>query len=553
MTRSHFVLLASLCLPALLASQQRPLPLKHVGKPTTGGITAADLMTRLYIFADDSMMGRAAGTVYHDKGVDYIARELARIGAQPAGENGTYFQRIPLVTRTLADGTTITVDGRVFSAWRDFLPRDNGPSAREMRTSQVVYGGVFGDTARMASPDDVSGKVVVFTVPAGWQANRGALVQRYLDAAAIVVATLDSMPADVQKDLAQPVTIYADVPQGGPPVPSFFYATRAMTEALLGGSPSATGIGAAGRTASGQLTYVQSPAPGSRNVVALIPGSAPALRRQYVAIGSHSDHVGFSTAVDHDSLYAFYHVVRPRGADDGAKDATPDELLRVRALLDSLRRQRPARRDSIFNGADDDGSGSMAMLEIAEALLASRLKPKRSILLVWHVAEEGGLLGARHFTDHPTVPRDSIVAQINIDMIGRGGAQDTPGGGPGYLQLIGARRLSTQLGDIVEAEGKKLTPAFRFDYQFDANGHPDQYYCRSDHYMYARYGIPVVFLSTGGHAEYHQMTDEPQYVDYDQLARVSRLVLNVARAVADRDERLVVDGPKPNPRGQCRQ
>jgi Zn-dependent M28 family amino/carboxypeptidase len=193
----------------------------------------------------------------------------------------------------------------------------------------------------------------------------------------------------------------------------------------------------------------------------------------------------------------------------------------------------------------------MGMLEVAEAFAASATKPKRSILFVWHVAEEGGLLGARHFTDNPTVPRDSIVAQINIDMIGRGGAADTKGGGPGYLQIIGARRLSTELGDIVEAEGRKFTPLFRYDYQFDANGHPGQFYCRSDHYMYARYGIPVVFFSTGGHPEYHQITDEPQYLDYNQLARVTQLVANTATTVANLNHRLVVDKPKPDPNGQC--
>jgi hypothetical protein len=312
-------------------------------------------------------------------------------------------------------------------------------------------------------------------------------------------------------------------------------------------------VGAAGKTITGSMAYSESPAPGSRNVIAMIPGSDPALRGQYVAVGAHSDHVGFGPPVDHDSLYAFYHIVRPRGADDGNKPATAEEARRVQQMWDSLKAVRPARRDSIFNGADDDGSGSMALLEVAEAIMAMPVKPKRSILFVWHVAEEGGLLGAAHFTDHPTVPRDSIVAQVNIDMIGRGSAQDTPGGGPGYLQLIGARRLSTQLGDIVEAEGRKFSPAFKFDYQYDANGHPQQFYCRSDHYMYARYGIPVVFMSTGGHPEYHQVTDEPQYIDYDQLARVTQLVLNTAKSVADRDQRLVVDGPKPDPRGQCRQ
>jgi hypothetical protein len=411
---------------------------------------------------------------------------------------------------------------------------------------------MFGNAASMISPEQAAGKVVVFGVPQGWQANRGGLVQRYLQAAGVVVATLDSMPPETREQLSQPSTA-----MGGQPrqfqVPVFFYASHAMANAMLGAPMGSMQIGAAGKTISGSLSYSESAAPGSRNVIAVIPGSDPALRGQYVALGAHSDHVGFGTPVDHDSLYAFYHVVRPKGADDGNKPATAEDWPRVRRILDSLRATRAPRQDSIFNGADDDGSGSMALLEVAEAIASMREKPRRSILLVWHVAEEGGLLGADHFTDNPTVPRDSIVAQINVDMIGRGRAEDTPGGGPGYVQLIGARRLSTQLGDIVEAEGRQFVPPFAFDYQFDAAGHPQQFYCRSDHYMYARYGIPVVFMSTGGHPEYHQVTDEPQYIDYDKLAKVTQLMRNVATTVANRDQRLVVDGPKPDPRGQCRQ
>jgi Zn-dependent M28 family amino/carboxypeptidase len=161
------------------------------------------------------------------------------------------------------------------------------------------------------------------------------------------------------------------------------------------------------------------------------------------------------------------------------------------------------------------------VLEIAEALASAPAKPKRSILFIWHAGEEEGLWGSEYFTDHPTVPRDSIVAELNIDMIGRGRADDVKGGGPGYLQLIGSRRLSTELGDLVEAVVKTEPTSFKLDYQYDANGHPQQYYCRSDHYEYARYGIPIVFFSTGGHRDYHQVTDEPQYIDYDQLARVA--------------------------------
>ena len=540
---------------ALLAQKKNPD--KLAPKPTTGAITPADLMTRVYIFADDSMMGRQAGTVYHDKGTDYIARELTRLGLKPAGENGTFFQRIPIVFRNLAADTKLIADGKEFMVGRDFIARDArdfGAAARDMNNAVAVYAGMWGDTASWISPADAAGKVLVFTVPRGWQANRGGLTQRYIGANGIVVASLDSMPADVRAELSQPSMGMS----GRPPqiqVPAFFYTTRALAETMLGVPLAGAKVGVAGKTVTGSMTYAENPAPGSRNVVAMLEGSDPKLKGQYVAIGAHSDHDGFNDGpVDHDSLYAFNHVARVRGADDQERPATAEELPKIQAKWDSLKKVHAVRKDSIMNGADDDASGSMGVLEVAEAFATAKDKPKRSILFVWHNAEEAGLVGARWFTDNPTVPRDSIVAQINIDMIGRGSADDTPGGGPGYVQLIGSKRLSTELGNIVEAEGKKGPVPFKFDYQYDANGHPDQYYCRSDHYMYARYGIPVVFLSTGGHAEYHQVTDEPQYLDYDQLARVTNLVFNITKTVANLDHRIVVDGAKPaDPNGQCRQ
>ena len=534
-------------------AQQRPNPLKLAPRPTSGAITPADLMTRVYIFADDSMMGRQTGTVHHDKGTNYIARELARLGLRPGGDSGTYFQRLPIVNRSLAARTRLAVDGREFQPGRDFLLRDAidfGMRGKSMKDVPAVYGGAFGQADGMITPGEAAGKVVVFSVPRGWQASRGPLTERYLEAAAIIIASLDSMPPGMREELSQPSRTMAGMtPQGE--VPDYYYVSRAVAEAMIGGSLASAAKGVAGKRVSATVEYTESPAPGARNVIAILPGSDPSLRGQFVSIGAHSDHDGVGAPVDHDSLYAFYHVVRPNGADDGDKPATNEDLPKISAFLDSLRKTRAPRSDSIFNGADDDASGSMGLLEVAEAFASASRKPARSILFIWHVAEEQGMVGSRYFTDNPTVPRDSIVANINIDMIGRGGAADVAGGGPGYLQLIGARRLSTELGDIVEAEGRKFNPAFRFDYQFDANNHPQQFYCRSDHYMYARFGIPVVFMSTGGHAEYHQVTDEPQYLDYDQLARVSQLVFNTANAVANLDHRLVVDKPKPDPNGRC--
>jgi Zn-dependent M28 family amino/carboxypeptidase len=181
------------------------------------------------------------------------------------------------------------------------------------------------------------------------------------------------------------------------------------------------------------------------------------------------------------------------------------------------------------------------------------VRPKRSVLFVWHTAEEKGLYGSEWFTDHPTVPRDSIVAQLNMDMIGRGRASDVEGGGPNVLGLVGSRRLSTELGDIIEAINRLPRHGFELDYRYDANGHPDKVYCRSDHYMYARYGIPIAFFSTGLHRDYHEVTDEAQYIDYTHMTRVAELVKDVALSVANLDHRPKVDRPVPNRNAPCEQ
>lgn len=194
----------------------------------------------------------------------------------------------------------------------------------------------------------------------------------------------------------------------------------------------------------------------------------------------------------------------------------------------------------------------MALLEIAERLVAGP-QPKRSVVFVWHTGEESGLQGSRWFTDHPTVPRDSIVSQINMDMIARGGPADEPKGGPGYLQVIGSRRLSTELGDLIEAVNREGKHRLDFDYTYDTDGHPDNFYCRGDHYNYARYGIPIAFFSTGGHRDYHQVTDEPEYLDYPKFTGVTSFVADVTERVANLDHRLKVDKPKPDPQAPCKQ
>jgi Zn-dependent M28 family amino/carboxypeptidase len=247
--------------------------------------------------------------------------------------------------------------------------------------------------------------------------------------------------------------------------------------------------------------------------------------------------------------------MRPNGADQRVAPQsapTAEQTTRIAAILDSLRKIRPPRRDSIFNGADDDGSGSVALLEIAESLTEGN-RPRRSIMIVWHTAEESGLLGSAWFTEHTTVPHDSIVAQINMDMVGRGEKWDNPAAGPRYIQVMGSRRLSDDLGNVVDSVNAVRSVPYIIDYSFDAPRHVQNRYCRSDHYMYARTGIPIAYISRGYHIAYHQVIDEPQYISYTGLANVATFVRDIAVAVANRNDRVRVNKPKPDPLAPCQQ
>lgn len=518
---------------------------------TAPAITAEDLRTRLYTFADDSMMGRQFGTEGNLRGTRYIANELIRIGVRPGGVGGTYFQDVPAFRVAPARSAQLFVDGMPLTLGADFIT-SFPPSGRAIIVDslQVVYGGDLSDTTTLISPDRAAGKAVLLAIRTPLQRNPGPILGRYSGARALVTV------GEPRALRPYAVTISTDTT----PARINFVVSPAVAARIFGADPLTLRTGTFGRWIRfSSIGFTRASAP-ARNVIGIIPGSDPKLRGEYVAIGAHNDHLGIRYAgpLDADSLRA-YNIAANRivEARTHATPGTPGggltaaERASIRVNVDSLRRVRTDRRDSIYNGADDDGSGSVGALEIAEAFSRSGTRPRRSLIFVWHTGEEAGLLGSRYFADNPTVPRDSIVAQLNMDMIGRGGGFDFVGGGPNYVQLVGSRRLSTELGDLVEEVNKAEPMPLSFDYAFDANGHPERIYCRSDHYNYARYGIPITFFTTGLHMDYHQLTDEPQYIDYEHMRKVVQLVHDVALRVANLDHRVVVDKSKPDPRGAC--
>jgi hypothetical protein len=527
---------------------------------TAEGISVSDLRNRIAVFAHDSMEGRRTGTPGNARGNAYIAAELRRLGLRPAGDTGSYLQRVPLMSYAVDSARgTLRAGSSELVLWKDYHPYQAQFEipARPVGGAQVVYIGAGADSAALPSREALQGKVVVYQsqgsgntldTPDLGPAGRLGLV------AGIAVTGVDTLIATFEQVFRTPRIVVKQNLQVPPGVtqPRLIILPTATVNALFGKPLDQLRPGESGRTIEGEVSF-EGRDIGASNVVAVLEGSDPAARGQYVALGAHNDAIGVVPAVDHDSLRAYNTVMRPRGANDPPGEPTAEQAARIRALVDSMRKLRPARPDSIVNGADDDGSGSMALLEIAEALAGGGTRPKRSLLFVWHTGEESGLQGARWFTDNPTVPRDSIVAQINTDMIGRGGPESEARRDSGYIQVIGSRRRSTELGDLAEAVNRDGGFGLAFDYSYDADGHPDNFYCRSDHYMYARYGIPIAFFSTGGHRDYHQVTDEIQYLDFDKYARVTGLVRAVVERVANLGHRVAVDKPKPDPDAPCQQ
>ncbi len=238
----------------------------------------------------------------------------------------------------------------------------------------------------------------------------------------------------------------------------------------------------------------------AENVAAFIEGSDPVLRNEVVVISAHLDHIGM----------------------DPTKEG-----------------------DQINNGADDDGSGTVALLEIAEAFQRAAEDghgPRRSILFLHVTGEEKGLLGSAYYADvEPLLPLENTVANLNIDMIGRHDPEH-PGGGENYVYIIGAELISTDIDEINTRVNEATGLGIELSKRYNSSDDPEQFFRRSDHWNFGKHQIPFIFYFTGTHEDYHQVTDEAWKIDYEHMAKITRLVFGTAWQIANQDERPAVSG-----------
>jgi hypothetical protein len=561
------------------------LGLASVGVMAAGGpssIKSQDLREWLTYIASDELQGRAIYTTGLGLAAAYIEEHLKGWGLKPAGDRAEFLQTVRVlgVKSTSHASVTVDVDGemRTFADGSDItLPKNMG-GKRRFTVDRVEFAG-YGVDAPAANHMDFRGKdvknAVVVWVGANGPKGLDQTVYRRLLTGRSRYATEQLGAAAAIGPTAAPAQGRG---AGGPDG-----AGGAGRAGGAGGASGAAGAGGAGGFGGGRgaplpppdfttvqrldasvppnvtaddtfLEFLFSRAPAkydelkrkaaaqeslpsfaldgvkmtfnidadyeivrtqlAHNVVAVLEGSDPQLKSSYVAFGAHYDHVG----------YAEGEVVRTDG--------------NARRLGARGRVTAGKEDDRIWNGADDDGSGTVAVMALAKAF-AEGARPKRSLLFVWHTGEESGLLGSRYFADYPTVPIDHIVTQLNIDMIGRN--RDDKASEANTVYIVGSDRLSTELHNLNHTVNSGMSKPLTLNYEFNDPSDTEQLYFRSDHYSYAAKGVPIIFFTTGLHADYHANTDEVSKIEFDKMVRVTQLVYETGLRVANLDHAPVKD------------
>lgn len=499
-------------------------------------ITAQQLKDYLYFIADDAMQGRDTPSPGLDATANFIAFNLKKWGYKPAGDNGTFFQKMWLSRKsTDTAASSAEINGQKLAYGNDFLALANAGTAN----GSLVYGG-NGWMHKAKGIDalagvDVKGKIVVLYattpngLPAGmtfadlqggkagedwasppmYAAMKGAV-------GLIYVANQNNQQnwerfRQQRERGAMTVEKLRDAPAGAATLPIIYISQKSANALFEGetGNP-LTNADLKAFEFKGKNATIKTAAKEERvstqNVVALWEGGDPKLKDEMVAVGAHYDHVG-------------------------TNPNAPGE-------------------DKIWNGADDDGSGTTGVLGIAEALAKSKKRPKRSILFVWHCGEEKGLWGSEYFNKFPTVDIKKVTAQLNIDMIGRSKKEgDTEPrnkdlSGENTIYVIGSNMMSSTLGKIV-ADTNYNYLKMTYDLRYDDPKDPNRFFFRSDHFNYAVNGIPIAFWFDGVHVDYHQPSDTPDKIDYTKMEKISRTIFLTMWELADLKERPKVDKQLP--------
>lgn len=482
-------------------------------------ITADDMKKHLYTIASKEMEGRDTPSPGLEKAAQYIEAHFKSLGLLP-GNNGSYRQYYTLYKDSVIGGS-LRVNGKNFDLNKDFQPMA-GSFAAEMKFSEAVFAGygiVDGDTRNDYQGLNIAGRLVIITdgIPADYKPtvqgrNSPASLFGKLDAAmnkgaSAVMIISSGFP---RRSGASPANWSTNGGYRAAQLPFSFSVSPDVAAAILGED----GKDVFNKLKSGQLnpkTYSTEVDMGYdkmvnetrvSNVMGLLEGTD--LKNEYVVMTAHYDHVG------------------------KRNDTT------------------------IYYGADDDGSGTTGILELAEAFAKAKADgkgPRRSILFMTVSGEEKGLWGSRYYSEHPVYPLDKTTVDLNIDMIGRIGTEYLKDkDSTNYVYIIGDDKLSSDLTPITEDVNKKYI-GMKLDRKYNDPNDKNRFYFRSDHYNFAQKGVPIIFYFNGTHADYHRPTDTPDKINYPMMAKRAQLVFYTAWEMANRNEMLKRDIPLEKPKG----
>jgi len=489
-------------------------------------VNREDLQKHLTILASDEYEGRETGKKGQKMAAKYIVNFFQELGLPANIGNGTYLQSFPIIIEKPGGGN-VTVSNTTFSNQKDFFYLGSYGD-ENITIKEVVFVGYGIDDASYSDYKnvDVKGKTVVIfdgepkdkdgrylvsesEVPSSWTQDQFKKIKVAQEKGAanvfVVLPKYDEMFTRFKQYLLRTRTkLKSDVIEKEREVIPFLYVRPSVAEALLNTSikkldkslVSASKKGGAEsmlNTVTSSIQFEQNIEEGmSENVLGYLEGSDPILKKEILVISAHYDHIGKND-------------------------------------------------DVVFNGANDDGSGTVSVLELADAFKKAKdagFGPKRSILFLLVSGEEKGLLGSKYYTDNPVFPLENTVTDLNIDMVGRVDEKHKDSGD--YIYVIGSDKLSTTLHKISE-EANAKSKQIEFDYTYNDPKDPNRYYYRSDHYNFAKNNIPVIFYFNGVHEDYHKETDTVEKIDFKAMETIDRVVFYTAWEIANRAERPAVD------------
>lgn len=482
-------------------------------------ITSDELKELLYTFASDEFEGRETGEKGQKMAIEYLKTQYQDMGV-PSPLGGTnYFQNVPLIRQkvTVAE---VAINGVAFNAFEDQIVLQL-PEAVDLQTTDIVYVGygIDADNYSDYKNVDVKGKIVL------------AKAGEPKDAAGNFI-TSGNTEATKWTNGRQSISSKREVAlKNG--AKALIYIDNALFARYSAFYKRQYDSGAAGRLS------LESNEPD----VMFMMASEKLGQAIYADLMTDNDAKALKTDLSlkaedlSEELNSENVVAYIKGSE------MPDELIIISAHLDHV----GVNEGEVFNGADDDGSGTVAVVEIAEAFqtaVKDGYTPKRSILFLHVTGEEKGLLGSKYYTDmDPLFPLENTVADLNIDMIGRIDPKRTEGD-RNYVYLIGSDKLSSDLHNISEEVNSKYCNV-ELDYTYNDENDPNRFYYRSDHYNFAKNNIPVIFYFNGTHDDYHKASDTPDKIEYDLLENRARLVFHTAWVLANRDQRITVDKVAP--------